>query len=186
MASCRLVHSIWVCRRFWDKLYHALWYHWPHSLLIYSSQQGLWKYRKVISETVNICPWSYWKVNYWSDRETKPMMKICGFLSKTPFICHPVAFSRQAGRQELLSEVPAGWKAEEGKTLRDSTLESCWPGSSCPHQGGRPCSAYLRQEIRKGSQGLAPGKRPGQAPCWPHHRTILISSPRPRSPGLGP
>lgn len=53
-------------------------------------------------------------------------------------------FSRQAVREELPSEVPAGWRAEEGKTLSDSTLEGRWPESSCPHHGGK---SVLAQHI---------------------------------------
>ena len=70
-----------------------------------------------------------------------PRKRICGVVPKAPFIRLPVAFSRQAVREELLSEVPAGWRAEEGKTLSDSTLEGCWPESSGPHHGGKPVLA---------------------------------------------
>lgn len=69
------------------------------------------------------------------------MDEVCGFFSKALLICHAVAFSRQARREELLSEVPTGWKAEEGKTLSDPILESCWPESSYPHQRGKPVLA---------------------------------------------
>lgn len=75
------------------------------------------------------------------EEKPSPWMRDCGLLSKAPLICHPVPFSRQAWRKELLSEIPAGWRAEEGKTLSDSTFKSCWPESSCPHRGGRPVLA---------------------------------------------
>lgn len=115
-----------------------------------------------------------------------PRLRVCGFLPKAPLICHPVAFSRQAGREELLSEVPAGWKAEEGKTLTQLLRAAGLSPAAPPWRKACACSAYLRQEIEKGSQGLAPGKRPGQAPCRTRHRAILISSPGPTPPVQDP
>lgn len=74
---------------------------------------------------------------------------------------------------------------------KDTEWLNFWELLACvqlppPRRKACACSAYLRQEIGKGSQGLAPGKRPGQAPCLTWHRAILISSPRLRSPSLGP
>lgn len=132
VVSYHLVHGGFLCRGYWAG---------PHQTLCISLtyfQQGHCRGSKVSLDRVNISSSGDWEGNHWAGEKPSPWMKDCESLSKAPLICHPVAFSRQAGRQELLSEVPAGWKAEEGKTLSDSILQGCWPGTSCPHQGGRP------------------------------------------------
>lgn len=66
-------------------------------------------------------------------------------------------------------------------------LRVAGPSPAAPTtEASRACSAHLRQETGKGSQGLAPGKRPGQAPCRSRLRAILISSPGPAPPVQDP
>jgi hypothetical protein len=73
------------------------------------------------------------------------------------------------------------WGRKDTEWLNSLELLA-WDQLLPPRRKACACSAYLRQEIGKGSQGLAPGKGPGQAFCC--HTTELFWSCPPQAPLL--
>lgn len=131
----------------------------------------------------SISSWADWKTNHWSDRETKSMMKV--FVKGTFNL--PSCGFQQTNWETGAPEVPAGWKAEEGKTLVTQLLRVVGLSPTAPTKEEGLCLLSISETGNwERVPGSGPGKRPGRAPCSTCHRTILISSLRPCSPSLGP
>lgn len=137
---------------------------------------------------INISSWGEWTGNQLSRRDIKPVDEGLWDFVKGTFNLLSCGFQQtnwETGSPIWGPSRMESWGRKDTKWLNFWELLA-WVQLPPPRRKACACSAYLRQEIGKGSRGLAPGKRPGQAPCWTRHRAILISSPRLHSPRLGP
>lgn len=114
-----------------------------------------------------------------------------GVLLKVHLIFHPVVFVRQIDwqRSSYLSEVLTGRKAEEGKTLSDSTFENCWLNTSCPHQEEGLCLLSISETgnwERVPGSGPRKGARPSSLLATPQNYSDQLPQallPRSSTPG---